>query len=923
MVDSPDFIPDAQMAALAPEPSKPVPHGVILPSDSKAPDFISDEDFLPDDEKYSTTGQMAKTGAEGALRGLVGHTIANAIETKGLGVKPEDIEARETENPITSMVGQGAGMLGGALSGTGEVAAMTKAGELASGLVNAGRALEPMAARIGSNAVQQATEMMVMAGDDELAKKIWTNPDETAEQAIGNIGLAGVLGGAGGAFVTGAVSPLWKATVGPKVDGFLSSLSGKLGGSSLEESGASTAQSLFDRAGIDPAIAPSAVAKINGDPLSEELYSKLSQTDTTHFGKETQKQLANLTNDVGSKMAETVGHDAKYVSNLDSIDKYTRGNEIAETLHKELKSTIEPINKAYDEINTRFKASTISLENQKVMADNIAQKAMDGGWLKAADDNQKNLMKNVLEKLPKQETAEDLKMFITNLRESHPYGSPSYQAARDISNILKEAQERSVMEAIIAKGGSSEAGEQALEQYKALKGEYTQLMNKVDGLNEHLHVGKYYGPGSFLNNLKEMGTTNGEGILNRLSGKTKADTLNALAQFPETLSKVRQYHVDELLNSSKGAEGSINPRKFNSQYDKLSPQLKDLVADKTSQERLKALNEIIEKTNDKTHNWSNTARTVDKLTHGAISPLALIATAMGHGVAGMATHLSGLGLKEGGDAIRYGILKFLGSGQPIKSEAFHSMVQMIQNTIKGESAVNKAVKALFQAGAITAVRASSANDLHKLDNIIAKNQADGGTALTEKMVNSQTGHYLPQHQMALSATTMRAVDYLSKLKPQETKLSPLSRPIPPSKMAEARYNRALEIADNPNIVLSHIKDGTLKVSDIADLQAMYPGVYKGMQTKLMHEVVNHHAEEEPIPYKTRLSLSLFMATPLDATMTPSSIQAAQMSLQAKPQAPQQPQGGGKGKGSTSKLGKSNSSYMTKDQAAEANRNDRS
>ena len=72
-------------------------------------------------------------------------------------------------------------------------------------------------------------------------------------------------------------------------------------------------------------------------------------------------------------------------------------------------------------------------------------------------------------------------------------------------------------------------------------------MDTFDGLNEHLHVGRYDGPQSFINALKEKTGSNPEGILNSLSGKSKADILERLQMFPQTLDKIKEFPTQILL----------------------------------------------------------------------------------------------------------------------------------------------------------------------------------------------------------------------------------------------------------------------------------------------------------------------------------------------------------------------------------------
>lgn len=208
-------------------------------------------------------------------------------------------------------------------------------------------------------------------------------------------------------------------------------------------------------------------------------------------------------------------------------------------------------------------------------------------------------------------------------------------------------------------------------------------------------------------------------------------------------------------------------------------------------------------------------------------------------------------------------------------------------------------------------------DLDKLDKLISKTDQDPHAIDKKFIENGSVGHYMPDHQLAMTTVTKQAIQYLKSIKPQPVQLSPLDKPLPPSEIAESRYRRALTIAENPLIITQHIKNGTLQPSDITDLKQIYPAMYPKIATKITSAMVQTHHGEEPIPYHTRMSLSLFLGQPLDSSMTPSSIMAAQPIPKAPP-----PQQGQATKGSTSKLGKSNNSYKTAEQTAESDRSNR-
>ena len=173
---------------------------------------------------------------------------------------------------------------------------------------------------------------------------------------------------------------------------------------------------------------------------------------------------------------------------------------------------------------------------------------------------------------------------------------------------------------------------------------------------------------------------------------------------------------------------------------------------------------------------------------------------------------------------------------------------------------------------------------------------------------------MPSHQVAMTASATRAMQYLQSIKPQPFRSSPLDKQIEPSKAEMSRYNRALSIAQEPLVVLKHIKEGTLQATDIQDLHNLYPSLYNQYVSKLTNEITGMQGAEAHIPYKTRMNLSLFMGQPLDSTMIPSSIQAAQpMPTQPPPQNKKPSQSAAKA------MEKGHNQYMTPLQSSEAHK----
>lgn len=193
-----DFISDDEF-----KPDEEIKGDITSPS----PDFVPDSKFISDDdqetlkeEKYGSLGQQAITGLEGAAQGMLG-PIAPAIE-RGLGVKPEDIRGRQEENPITHGLSEAGGFGVGMLTGTGEAALLTKAGQ---GVANLAKLSEPigLAQKMASGATKAATELALLQSGDEATKAIVEDPDAGIGNAAANIGMAALLGGVGGPALIG------------------------------------------------------------------------------------------------------------------------------------------------------------------------------------------------------------------------------------------------------------------------------------------------------------------------------------------------------------------------------------------------------------------------------------------------------------------------------------------------------------------------------------------------------------------------------------------------------------------------------------------------------------------------------------------------------------------------------------------------
>jgi hypothetical protein len=207
---------------------------VSLPKD-QAPDAIQSGGYsiaTPQDtakyaqeQKFGTPSQELLTGIEGA--GAASTFGLSTGAEQALGASPENIRGREETNPISHAVGEGVGLFGSSFIPGGEGALLTSAGKSAAEVLGLGAEGASALSRIGAHTMKDATEMALFQSGDEVSKMLDQDPQQSVQTAVAHIGLAGLLGGVGGA-VLGSVKPAAEATMGTKLGKLTSDFKSRL-----------------------------------------------------------------------------------------------------------------------------------------------------------------------------------------------------------------------------------------------------------------------------------------------------------------------------------------------------------------------------------------------------------------------------------------------------------------------------------------------------------------------------------------------------------------------------------------------------------------------------------------------------------------------------------------------------------------------
>ena len=253
----------------------------------------------------------------------------------------------------------------------------------------------------------------------------------------------------------------------------------------------------------------------------------------------------------------------------------------------------------------------------------------------------------------------------------------------------------------------------------------------------------------------------------------------------------------------------------------------------------------------------------------------------------------------------------------INSSAADSVMSFTKNVNNGNKLVTKAAKGLFMSGAklIPDNLQPDPDKIKKLDEQI-KGLGDNVEGIAQ--LTGDIGHYLPLHGMEMSKAIGNAIQYINSKRPTDAKTMPLNSPQVISPDKQAAFDRTLRIVQQPLQVLQHIQDGTLTSSDIKDLATVYPEFHQKLSTEIYQNIVNRQQDEEPIPYRTRMQLGMFLGQPLDSTMTSVGINGAQPQPQQEPAPPVKGNKKPSGKAGT-EMEKGAKSHMTQSQAAESDR----
>lgn len=859
------FDPDAFLASQAPEPQQPQSSPTGFDPDaflqSKNADIIEQQDTALQN-RYGTPGQQALAGAEAVGKGLAG-PLATGFETKVLGVPGEDILGREEANPVTRFAGETAGLL----SPVGEGALLSKLG--AGAVKGLG-----ITSKVGSVAVRAATEGALYQSGDEASKMLagaYDNqaPGQAAQTMAVNVGLGALIGGGfGTAF--GVLHPAWQSTVGDKLGGYLDAFQRRANGESILDPKLEAATNA-----LNTTLPPEIKSAISTYPELNRIGGLLDETLTSP-GVAFKESLKKVNEELENSALNTIGKTTEDVENAKNYSKGAHAENTIDALNNELKERYAPIKEGFEGTQEKFAATPLTDEVKGSVADNIGKYAIDEHLTEHPDSPEMNFVNRATKMVQESKTGLGLKKAVESL---------GAQANKEgLWHLWGDIQDH-IFDGIDTATQSAIKDPEALQNYLNLRQQYRSLAKDYGQVSKQLNLGKFSGPGGMIYKLENYPAK--EKLLDRLLPKDNAAFLQELDKYPQTKKLVQDNQAQQLLKRSMFKD-QFNLNKFVKNISNMTPEVRQLTFPEGSEAKLDAINKIKSALDRLPSNTSHTS--------GFLSALQskLPSSAMGMAAALIGKNpIIGFMLGKAGewlgrdvpDAARLGLLKFLGSEAPINPGAFKTAVDFSQHLLKGLKATNGAVENLFKSGSkmIPDILRPTKEDIKKLDKQLQALQVSPKDLLD---VGGDTGYYMPEHATALSQMTTTATNYLNSLRPSTQKAAPLDPEVIVSKDAQEKYDKALEVAQQPLIVLEKLHNGEVDSQDIRVMQTIYPRLYQSLQQKVMNQITSHISKDGIIPYKMTIALSHFLNTPLNSTLTPQSIASNQMALQG-PQLSQQ------------------------------------
>lgn len=837
-------------------------------------------------KEYGGVGQTLAATAEGAAQGATFGLSAPAELKAGI-TTPEDMARRAEANPLAHNIGQVSGLAASSLiPGVGEAEVLGKVGQVGAEALGLGKTGAGFLNQVAADTVKGAFEAALFQGtSEEIPRAFYEDPDKFAQSAIADIGLAGVMGGVFSGTIGAALRKIGVSNA--------EQLAGHptLGAAPEAESVAAAGTKATKGTFVSELDMPAMEAGDLKTSIQNSNILKPAEKENIISGlsslKSNSKEIEDAASKIGAPIAPGMLSDSKWVqkatdslingaptySGMKVAAKYSEGFNIANkavedvvgsempqyskaelgnimktSIADQIKEQAAPIANMYNEIKKYH--SFIPLEKEAVPGLIKDIEAMKEIKLSPSSPGSR-LAKDVLSEIGNIKTVDDIKTYNSGLWDRLPPTASTSEKhmVSTISDALKKLENSSV-ESFANKMPHNDEGkaviQSLIQQRKTADANYKPFIQKVQTLAEQLGKNRISGAQSAINFLQHELTP--EQVTQKLFSKNNSEFLKFFKkEFPEQFELMRQYQKGTLRDEALSkTDGKLSPKMLFNKVNRLEPEIQKSLFTSDELAKLKAAETYLQAF-PKNFNPSGT------------NGMAAFRQFFEHPVGATVSNLRDFGIEQ--------FIKHV-SASPEVIQA----TSLGKATQSGFNAAQRAIKAILnpETANMPAALTPSIAARNKLKAIVIEMAQDPG-----KLNDINTNNPVEDYKQPFALTSSRAATYLNSIRPKDLQNSPLDTKIPPPPGEKASYDRQLDLAQNPNLILKHIKDGNIIPQDIKTVATIYPNYYQHLTQKLVDAAMEQNSRGKIIPYKTRIGMSLFLGRPLDSTMTPQSIMAAQ------------------------------------------------
>jgi hypothetical protein len=525
------------------------------------------------------------------------------------------------------------------------------------------------------------------------------------------------------------------------------------------------------------------------------------------------------------------------------LSEFEFGREVKRLLTEDLEKRLSPIEELYQIIKDKQERIALSKPDiqdiqKKILGLEDVFKAPSFSASKAA----KNL---VTVDLPRQATLEDLRAlrvrFSKNLQataspdERRVYGIVT-STLKNIEDdiILREARELPLFE----------------EQYKTIAAaarvankEFKTYMERASELAEGLGKGRIYSANDIIRFIDEMDP---QLLAKRIFRESKIEFAQFVEKnFPDVFRKARQYRLDELHADSLNAKGVFDPKKFYRNYQKLQPEIRDMLFARDQMSKIDKVNKYLSSFPEK-FNPSETGYT--NAFFGAFSGVTEFATA---------------------NARDYTMKRLIDwSVSTGDMQTAHNMTKLYNLEKRAQeitTKIQKGVKGLFNGTKeVVMIEGVKAHEIKPEDHKKAISMIQQYNSDPVAFMDSVGERIKDLHDAAPSTANSvamsmgRAVGFLATKIPSAPPSQPLSEPYQPSKAEIAKFERYYQALSNPVSILVQAQRGTLTPEAVEAVRAVLPTLMDEIHGKVIEEMGKKHNSLKQMPLQKKMGLSLLL-----------------------------------------------------------------